>query len=150
VELWSAMGSVRYLFLRSIGEPADNVLSLVLQEGWAAEDARDVQIGHVVLPGVRDISCPEGSAVYEVVFSSYVAYSVRNESFMSSDPEERYEGQRCRVYAQAKLFDYVAAATTATSEYPGEYVHYELVCENHIIDVATVGKPEVRRVGGAA
>jgi len=35
-------------------------------------------------------------------------------------------------------------ATFASDEYPGNLNHYEIVCENHIVDVVGVAVPDIK------
>ena len=74
-----------YLYLTEIGEPEDNVLRLVIEEVRASGEPEDMKIGDVTLSGARSIISDEHCFAYEVVFGSYVAYSVRNESYVGQD-----------------------------------------------------------------
>jgi hypothetical protein len=139
------LDSREYLFLRAIEEPSDNVLKLVLQEGSVTGPAQDVQIGSVRLSGTREVKSDEQSAVYEVIFPGYVAYSVLNESYTTADPAEQYAGRRFRVYSRSKFMEYVRVATFIADDFPGPVTHYEVLCENHVIDIAATGVPQVRR-----
>jgi hypothetical protein len=132
-----------YLFLTEIGEPEDNVLRLVIEEARASGEPEEMRIGDVTLSGVRPIVSDDSCYAYEVVFDSYVAYSVRNESYTSEDKSEVFTGNLFRVYSKSRFRDYVNAATFATDEYPGKLSHYEIVCENHIVDVVSVAEPEI-------
>ena len=74
-----------------------------------------------------------------------VAYSVLNESFASVDDEERYEGNRFRVYVKSRFIDYVSLASFACADYPGPTQHYAVVCENHVVNVISVVQPTIQR-----
>ena len=132
-----------YLFLTEIGEPEDNVLRLVIEEARASGEPEEMKIGDVTLSGARPITSDDSCHAYEVVFGSYVAYSVRNESYTPEDKSEEFTGKLFRVYSKSRFRDYLSVATFATDEYPGKLNHYEIVCENHIVDVASVGEPEI-------
>ena len=102
-----------------------------------------MKIGDVTLSGVPSIITDDSCYAYEVVFNSYVAYSVRNESYTFQDKSEEFTGHLFRLYSKSRFLDYVRVATFATDEYPGKLNHYEMVCENHIVDVASVGEADI-------
>lgn len=79
------------LFLLSIGEPADNQLRLIISEAGviqedASEPTGDASWYHL-------ISAQDGAAIYELIFETYVVYSVRNESFAIRDDEEAWRSR---------------------------------------------------------
>jgi|SRR3712207_1096079 len=143
VELVEQINRHSHLYLAEIGEPEDNVLRLVIEEARAGGEAEEMKLGGVVLSGARPVISDETCYAYEVLFGSYVAYSVRNESYTPEDKLGEYTGRLFRVYSKSHFFDYVRAATFASDEHPGKLNHYEIVCENHIVDVVTVGEPEI-------
>jgi hypothetical protein len=132
-----------YLYLTEIGEPEDNVLRLVIEEARAGGEPGDMKIGDVTLSGARPIVSDEHCFAYEVVFGSYVAYSVRNESFVGQDESEEFTGRRFCVYSKSRFLDYIRAATFASDDYPGRLNHYGINCLNHIVDVVSVEEPRV-------
>ncbi len=92
---------------------------------------------------VRASSHSEGCRVFEVVWGSYIAYSVRNESYVANDKYEQCEGRLLVKYSKSRFLDYVASGTFATAEYPGPFTHWGIICGNHIIDVASTEEPVV-------
>jgi hypothetical protein len=68
------------------------------------------------------------------------ACSVLNESFAAVDDEERYEGNRFRIF-----IDYVLLASFACADYPGPTQHYAVVCENHVVNVISAFQPTIQR-----
>ena len=141
--------SWQYLLLSAIEEPSDNVLRLVVEQAEAAEKAESIRVGGTVLDGLHRIARRANSSAYEVVFPKYIAYSVRNESYTVADEAEEYDGRLFRVYRKSKFLEYVREATIATADFPGTFTHYEMVCENHIVDVVTPTPPVFARVRGA-
>jgi hypothetical protein len=138
VELFDVINSHRYLYLTDMSEPDVNVLRLVVTEGQVrSTDER--RAGEASEYGA--IVADERCASYEVLFVSYVAYFVRNESFTVHDDTESFVGALFRVYSKSKFLEHVAAATIASVEYGGPFTHYGLVCEDHIVDVAASGEP---------
>jgi len=138
--------SCKYLFLAAILEPEANSLRLLIDEGIVSSQEETLQIGGVSLPGARSIDVTPASRRFDVYWPSYISYSIRNESFCSEDKDEEWTGSHFRVYSRSKFLDFVSSGTFATSDYPGPYQHYELICSDHIIDVASQDPPIVRVV----
>jgi hypothetical protein len=139
--------SCKNLFLVEISEPEINSLRLLISEGRVSEREETWDIAGVPLPGIRSIDITAQSAHFEVFWPRYISYAVRDESYCSWDKEEEWAGSSFRVYSKSKFLDFVGNGTFATSEYPGPFKHYEIVCLDHIIDVASEEAPTVRRVG---
>jgi len=131
------------LFLLSIGEPFDNQLRLILSEGGIIQEEPEELVGDAST--YQLISAREGAAFYEVLFKSYVAYSVRNESFTMRDDEEVWAGRLCCLYERSKFLDYVRLSTIGRDE-ERPIIHFGINCANHVVDVATVAPPHVRRL----
>ena len=135
------------IYPREIGEPEDNALRLVIIEAKADGAPVDVE----VMPGklVRGLCAIESDAncrAFEFVWPSYVAYSVRNESFTTLDKEEVWEGRLLCLYSKSHFLDYVARATFASVDYPGPLRHWGINCLNHIVDVVSTVEPQVRAI----
>ncbi len=86
------------------------------------------------------------------MFEDYLAYSVRNESFTVWDNEEEFTGNVFRVYTKSKFIDYVRASTESflVENVVGVYKHYEIVCQNQIIDVASSHEPKIEITGASS
>ena len=137
--------SCKFVYLRYLGEPEDNALRIVIEEAKADGPAQDVEVlpGHV-LSGSRAIESDETCRTFELFWSSYVAYSVRNESFCTLDNSEVHEGRLFCVYSKSHFLDYVSRATFAREDYPGPLQHWGINCLNHVIDVVFTKEPTVR------
>lgn len=135
-----------YLFLKSMEEPGEGALRLVVEVGGASADAKNVVVGDSTISGAHQISADESTPEYEIVFASYIAYAVRNESYASQDKQEVWQCKSFRVYSKSRFLDFVRSATFATAEYPGPFAHYSLVCQEHVVDIASTSHPEVRRL----
>lgn len=84
--------------------------------------------------------------IIQLDFESYIGYSVINELFTSWDDYERFEGKKTfRIYSKSRFLDYISNATFA-SQYPGPYLHYGIVCLDHIVNVVTISEPKVREI----
>lgn len=142
--IFSEVNNSEYLYLRNISEPADNKLRLLVQQAEPAA-AISKEVHGVLLSDVRPIQSTEDSTLFEISWDSYIAYSVRNESYCTKDEYETIEsGTLARIYSRSKFLDYIAAATFASPDYPGEFHHVGIICLNHVIDVISTQVPVVR------
>ena len=151
-----ALNSCKYLFLTELGEPKDNVLRLVLAEAAAGRLSSEKSLSEhppeiqmlLANAGAKEIEHGPGCRTFEIVWPSYIGFSVRDESF--SLPEtEKGEGQLFVQYNKSKYLDFIAATTFANSEHPGPFKHWAIYCLNHSIDVVSTAEPlvEVRNDG---
>jgi hypothetical protein len=101
------INSHKYLYLTEIGEPEDNVLRLVIEQASVGNEERDLKVGNTVISGLRDIVSDERFFAYEVIFESYIVYSVINESFTQVDKSEVYIGNLFRIYSKSNFLDYI-------------------------------------------
>ena len=101
------------------------------------------EIGNATVSNYCPIVSDESCYAYEIVFDQYVAYSIRNECFVSQDDSEEFIGRLICLYSKSHFLDYVRAATFASDEYPGHLRHYGINCLNHIIDVVSVDEPKI-------
>lgn len=144
-----AIDSCKYLFLRGLDEPEDNVLRLVLEEAEPQGSPEDLEVAGVTFSGTQVIDHVPGLRVFKVVWPSYVAYSVRNESYTTWDEGEIWEGRLFRVYSASHFLSYVSSATFAGDVFPGPLQHWEVVCGNHIIDVVGAERPQFNLLDAA-
>lgn len=94
-------------------------------------------------------SNPEQS--FEIIFKNYIMYQVRNESFCSYASNEIRSGKFMFVFEKSKLLDYLMVSTDACqlddgTFYPGEWRHYGIYTQSHIIDVVALDEPKVFRI----
>ncbi len=141
----AAINACSCLFLSEIQELDYNGLRLVVTEGLPTGEVGPLQVGDAVISGCTRIEVTEESRTFELIWNRYVAYSFLNESFASVDDEERYEGNRFRVYAKSRFIDYVLRASFACADYPGPTQHYAVVCENHVVNIISVVQPTIQR-----
>ena len=85
-----------------------------------------------------------GCKIFELYWPSYVAYSIRNESFCTVDAYEQFDGRLFVKYTRSRYLDFVTSATSADSSHPGPFIHYGIFCLNHIIDVVAASPPTVK------
>jgi len=143
-----AINSVRYLFLRELSEPKDNSLRIVVEEAVVNEASRG-QIAEPSLPelaeilkGAAYIESTDGCRIFEILWDHYVAYLVTEECVGScgKHDDEEFTGKLFRTYSKSHFLELLAKDTGGHFE---PVVHHKLVCENHIIDVASVSDPAI-------
>jgi len=104
-------------------------------------------VGGVRMTDLHPVKSTDASRVFEIIWDRYVAYSVRNESFVTPDDfEESAWGRRVRLYSRSHFLEYVSRATFACDEHPGPLQHVGVHCENHIVDVVSAHAPRIRRL----
>ena len=146
MNLREQIDQLQYVFLTGIGEPKANALQIVIQEGRVAPETETIEVGAAKITDVHPIVCDDTSRTYEIMFPSYVAYAVLNESFASIDKYEEYTGRFFRIYSKSHFLDYVGVATFASDDYPGKSTHYEIACLDHIVEVVSVDEPQIRNL----
>lgn len=142
------LNQAKYLCLRQISEPEDNSLRLVVEEA-IADRTETVSTPDPTSPlaeirkGASPIKSAEGCRVFELQWSRYVAYLVTEEGVGSggSDEDEVYTGKLLRLYTKSHFLDHLARDTGGHFE---PILHYKVICQNHLIDVASYSPPEVR------
>ena len=147
-EIVSLLNEAKYLFLRDISEPEENSLRLVVEEA-IADHTQTISTPDPTSPfaeirkGVRRVKAVEGCRRFELQWSRYVAYLVTEEIVGSGGnyEDEVYTGKLFRVYTKSHFLDLLSRDTGGHFE---PILHYKLICQNHLIDVAAYGSPEVR------
>jgi hypothetical protein len=141
------LDTAAYLYLREIGEPKENSLRIVVEEAIAGplEKTSEIKQPPIPMQDARPIISDSSCFSYELVWPSYVSYSVRNESYATVDKEEKFEGRFLRHYSKSKFLDYVSKSTFANNTYLGPLAHWEIVTLNHIIDIVSTHAPQIRR-----
>ncbi len=90
------LNEISYFYLTDLHEPGDNQLSFMLEEAPAA-DFDDEFESHSPTEQ-HDLPATQEARAFEVRFTNYIAYAVRNESFAINDDYEVYLGSRSRGY----------------------------------------------------
>jgi hypothetical protein len=142
----SEISCCKWLFLNSIGEPEDNALRLEILEARTLprpeDEARSLsEAMDLGLPLGSPIEHVAGCRIFVVDWSDYVAYSVRNESYVTTDDYEVFEGRNFVKYTRSRYLDFVEQATFASDSYPGPMTHWGIFCLNHIVDVISCSEP---------
>jgi len=142
--LMQQIDSAKYLYLRAIHEPKDNVLLLVVQEAGTRDDSKNVQLGETTISEYQDIVSGEKDLVYELLFPDYISYAVTNEAFGFIDNTEVRIGRLFSIYTKSHFLNFVRTSTFASEDYPGPFTHYQVNCLNHTIDVVSTSEPEIK------
>ena len=106
----------------------------------------DLEILGRMISGTWPVASDESCQLFELVWTSYVTNSVRNESFGSCDDAEDWEGKLFRIYRKSHLRDVVSRGTFATDAYSGPLRHRRWLCLNRLVDVVAFAEPKVRRL----
>jgi len=153
LEIFDEINEHNYLEVLEIGETKDWQLRLVIVEaivadiyGLANKEEQPNDAIRELVNSSRPVEVTKNSKVYEVLFEDYITYSVINESYVSGSENEEYTGNLARVYTKSNFLDYVRKATFATQEFPGPFKHYGFCCGDHIVDVASVEAPNIRKI----
>ncbi len=125
----------------AVGNLGDNIPDF---EGF---DQSEKQTLREILGKSRPIEASEQCS-YEICFHNYIIYQIRNESFCSYDPDEIRHGRYLILFEKSKLLSHMGAVTDAQrlddgSFYPGEWKHYGIYTQNHIIDVIALDTPDI-------
>jgi hypothetical protein len=130
-----------WIFLTDLREPEENSLRLTVAEAiTGAPTVKLAEIASLVAP----IEITSSSRRFELVWTRYVAYSVRNESFAQPD-KERPSFVSVFVERESSAYlKFLEETTFATAVKPMR--HWEINCLNHVIDVVSFDGPIVREL----
>jgi hypothetical protein len=144
------MNSCSSLFLKEIFEPGANCLRLIIREGKTSKVAVPIVFAGTNLGESFPVKIDEACATFQLDWNNYVLYHVLNESYgVPADATEFYEGKLARKYTASKLLQFTLASTCATDEYPGKLLHYEIICEQHVINVICIAPPCCTKLGSS-
>ena len=142
---YQEINSAKNIFISHIFEPKENSLEFELTIGKLSDIEEPIIWNGVDLGIGKSIYYDDKSDKYKVTFDSYICYSVINESF-DNLYEKEFTGNKARIYSDSNLLNYIKEDTIATFDYPGEYKHYSLIAEDHIINVVSTIEPAIEKV----
>lgn len=122
------------------------MLRIRVEEGRVNPQTEEMEIAGHTISELHSIDFPHGCRTFELAWNSYVAFTVRNESFTTRDDSEVWQGNSLRRYSVSKVLDFVRTSTFASETYPGPLCHWGVVCAWHVVDVVSVEPPAVRLV----
>jgi hypothetical protein len=134
------------VFFFGLKEPEVNELKLYFSKSKISDTPERLIIGEKDFGDSYSINTDNNSPIIQIHFQSYIAYSVRNESFTVWDDYEEFEGKIFRIYKKSRYLDFVSVGTFATEEFPGPFKHYGISCLDHIVDIVTISEPFVTEV----
>ncbi len=137
----------RSFFAREILEPEENALRIVIVESTTLAETEEISgTGLRAHPVVVDESSPS----LELFWDRYIAYAVEDESYARYDGnEDSYPLTSMLVSRETSAYlDYLSCATIASTSYVGAFSHWQLFCENHTINVASLAPPRLRWIEG--
>ncbi|SDO23189.1 hypothetical protein SAMN04487897_11060 [Paenibacillus sp. yr247] len=126
-------------------EPEVNSLRLYFSKSKTGE-AEPLIIGEKNFGDSYPINVDKNSPVIQIDFETYVAYSIRNESFTTWDDYEEFEGKIFRIYKKSRYLDFITVGTFASEDFPGPFKHYGISCFDHIVDVVSVSEPVINEI----
>ena len=88
---------------------------------------------------------------YQILFN-YLHFSVTSETYHKCLPGEIYSGRNFRMYQKSRYIDAVELMVGIkfgqSHAWHGELFHYQLVCSESILDVTSVGHPQISLKAG--
>lgn len=136
----------KYIYLGEIGEPEDNCLRFTIEEAGISDEESTLEISGTEVSGLKSIEVTDKSCIYEVTFESYIGFSVLNESYVSGDDYEEFDGRLFCIYKKSHYLSYLSKASFASADHPGPFKHYGFNCLNHIVDVVSTEEPRIRLI----
>ena len=144
----------KFAFVLKI-EDVDNELKIIFsgsaegEKGTNIDDELDENLKQLLKESTPIY--PSEDHVYEIVFSNYIIYQVRNESYCSWDDYEIRKGRHLIIFEKSRLLDYFQIVTDSCQTedgdfYPGEWKHYGVYGEDHIIDIITHENPIIKKI----
>jgi hypothetical protein len=131
------------IFIDFICEPEENSLEFRMVIGKVLPKGK---FGHNNGTESAQIIYDEDCEKYKIYFDTYIAYSVVNESYDNANENQRFEGDKIRIYSESSFLEYLKKDTIATKEYPGNFKHYAFISINHIINVVSIDEPRITKI----
>jgi hypothetical protein len=149
MDFFDEINSSKSLFLLKIKEPRDNQVLITVQETTVSDESEIVSIGNTQIGPLKRIIVNDKCTKYSLFFNSYAAYSVINESFSPWKDYEEWVGNLFRFYTKSNYLDFIRKDTNAEFIYEyqeGKLKHFSIICENHVINIASIDFPIIKRV----
>ena len=139
-------------FVLKISDSSDNELRIILATAKTG-DKKSLSTGSPKLDDIfvnSELIEPDKQNVYEIVFSDYIIYQCRNESYTAFDDTEIRSGKYLVTFEKSRLLDFYEnvifdfdSIDTKTKR-----KHYGIISANHIIDVIANEPPIIRKING--
>ncbi|MCQ6280059.1 hypothetical protein [Bacillus sp. EB600] len=136
-----------YFYLHSLFEHETNSLRIFIERCKVSQRSEDIEIGEHIITEAFPIEVDEELPLLQIEFDSYVSYNIINESFTVLDNYEIFEGNAFRIFKKSRYLDFINKGTIVTDVFPEEqFVHYEIACLDHIIDIISFDEPIVTEI----
>lgn len=142
--------SCKSLFLTSLTEPDEGGLQLVVREGQACKSPEEIAKAKALQPDLSSIlekailiRHGPGCRVFTLRWPGYISYAVENESYSRNCTTDERTGKLFRLYSKSAYLDYLAKVTFASDVYPGPFKHWAVVCEDHVVNIASCDEPVI-------
>jgi hypothetical protein len=138
-----------YLFATEVREIEELTLGLMIVEAKAQSPilAADATGPLAFLKvGARPIEQDDTCRVFQVLFdrNHMISYTILNESYGKyPEPPEEFRGKLFRVFSHSHLLEFTERTTYASGGHPGVLMHFEIACQNHVIDVISTAPPKI-------
>lgn len=126
------------LFLSDLREIENGKLCIVVTEGQAGEAAKP--IGDLGLTGNKILIMPD-SRSFVLLWESYVALSVRDESFVI--PDDDNPGGSFVERVSSSYLRFIRETSIAVDVLQKPLRHWQIACLNHAIDVVSTVAPSL-------
>lgn len=148
MEHFNEINACKYIYLGSIEEPSDNSLRILIEEaGTKSSQPMELMSAEGKDVGTLEkIQITATSHVYEVLFPSYISYSVTDESFALPSDGEIFIGRIFCIYEKSDYMDYLKKASFACDEHPGPFKQYGFNCLNHIVNIVSTDVPNINLI----
>ena len=148
MKYFDTINNHKYIYLNELAEPEDNSLTFKIEEAIVSANREALSVSETRIENLSAIEVTKDSAIYRVVFPSYIAYSIRDESYAIPDDYEIFEGRLLCIYSRSHYLDYINKSTFACDDHPGPFKNYGFNCLNHIVDVVSTVEPAVELLSG--
>ncbi|WP_374965562.1 hypothetical protein [Lysinibacillus sp. RS5] len=133
-----------YIYLNKLFEPEENSLRVLIDRCKVNQTKETVKVTDEVEIVASPIDVDDNLPILQLDFDTYVAYSVIDESFTVMDDYEISDGNFFRIYTISRYLDFIKAGTIAEDIFPEkQFVHYQIPCLNHIIDIISYDEPQI-------
>jgi hypothetical protein len=134
----------KYLFVTALYEPKENELVVEVALGSISSLEEELLVGNVNLGPVKEITHDSKSEVYVIYFASYISYLILNESYYIGLAGD-FSGNSIREYSNSSFIEFCRKETIGLQINDDKKVrHYEILTGDHIIQILTTSKPEIR------
>lgn len=154
--LFARINEAKHLFLRSLNELSIAQLELVVEEA-VVNEAKRGKMKSTQLPAdlafllndAAPFETVDGCLAFRFYRKCYAAFLVTEECVGSCGhyDDEVFEGNRLRIYSKSHFLEHLARDTGAHTQ---PLIHYKIICENQLVDVAAENPPEIEIVQPSA